>query len=198
MSKATIERKAQEIMEMLQKEPSKKPSLPPQKGQQLLAEKIPAKEKVVGKGKSRTTPDTTVNSQNQIQQLALQTFQVFGISPSKVDLDALMQNIRRISQERSLSLTVMLKNLKTYDAFVNTQGVTTNYSLRNWLSGDGNGYGKNWEKWLQKAKKNLLESLSKEAADKAVQSASLNYSNYKGSKRPSFYPEIKPKTNSNT
>ena len=178
MSKATIERKAKEMMVMIQKAPSKK-TLPREK---------PKTESSI--------PDAVINNKSQIHQLALQTFEVFGISPSKTDLDTLIQNIKRIKKERNIPLTTMQSNLQMYEAFVNTQGVTTNYSLKNWLSGDGNGYGKNWEKWLEKAQKNLQVSPSKKVTDKAL-SSSLDYSNYKTSKRPSFYPEKKSSTKSN-
>lgn len=188
MSKATIERKAREMVAMLQKEAQKKPE-----------QQSPAKEVAKPTSKTKaTTSDIATNAQNQVHQLALQTFEVFGISPSKTDLNALKKKIQRIQQERNLSLTVMQKNLNAYDAYVDTQGVTTQYSLGGWLSGDGSGYGKNWEKWLQKAQKNLSGSLSKEAADKAGQMAGVDYSSYKTSERPGFYPDIKPKTILNT
>jgi len=186
MSRATIERKAQEMVALLQKETQKKP---PKTWQS------PPKEQTKT---ASITPDATAGSKNQVHQLALQTFEVFGISPNKADLNALKQKIQRIQQERNLSLTVMQKNLKTYDIYVGTQGVTTQYSLGGWLSGDGNGYGKAWEKWLQKAKKNLQASLPKEAADKAAQVAGIDYSSYKTPERPGFYPDVKPKTNANT
>ena len=192
MNRATIERKAREIMAVLQKETQKKQEQPQQKRQQSLVEEQ-------GKPTTKsTTPDAAINSQNQVHQLALQTFEVFGISPSKSDLKTLKQKIQRIQKERNLSLTVMQKNLQTYDTYVDTQGVTTQYSLGGWLSGDGNGYGKTWEKWLQKAKKNLLASLPKEAADKAAQIAGTDYSSYKTSERPGFYPDIEPKTDATT
>ena len=165
MSEIIIERKAREIKASLQDETQAQPQMRP--------------------------TDTDTTSEGQTYKLAGQTFEVFDIIPSKSDLKSLVQDILCIQQERDLSLATMQKNLKMYEAFIQTEGVTTNYSLKNWLSGDGNGYGKNWERSLQKAQKNLATKNAGGQASKTAEATNLNYTHYKPSQRPEFYPQKK-------
>lgn len=140
---------------------------------------------------------------NLTYKLAQQTYEVFGVNATKAELESLVGQILRIQQERDLSLDAMRQNLQTYQQFVQTSGVTTNYSLKNWLLGDGNGFGKDWGKSLKKAQQNYQSNLSKE---KGTEATHLDYSNYKSSHPPEFYPDTfqsrnthyPPKTNSNT
>lgn len=106
--------------------------------------------------------------ENQTYSLAKKTFKVFSIHPSKEDLNELVRDILQIQQERDLELKVMEKNLEDYQAFIQTEGVTTNYLLQNWLKSKGNGYGKNWGQDLERVQRQLVYQQQKNAPPKKV------------------------------
>lgn len=100
-----------------------------------------------------STPSTEENTQQHgTYQLAKETYEVFNILPSKKELASLVQQILSIQQERDLSIQQMQHNLKMYQRFIQSHGVTTNYSLKNWLNIEGNGYGRDWSKDLNRVK----------------------------------------------
>jgi hypothetical protein len=105
----------------------------------------------------KVSPTSVLTDESPTQystyQLAKDTYEIFNIVPSKKELASLVQQILNIQQERDLSIQQMQHNLKMYEQFISTEGVTTQYSLENWLTKEGNGYGKDWEKLLARAKK---------------------------------------------
>ena len=111
-------------------------------------------------------PETVEKGANQTYALAKKTFEVFSIHPSKEDLGELVRDILHIQQERDLDLKVMEKNLISYQAFIQTEGVTTNYKLQNWLKSKGNGYGKNWGQELERVQRQLAYQRQKSAPPK--------------------------------
>ena len=103
---------------------------------------------------------------NQTYALAQKTFEVFSIYPTREDLNELVRDILQIQQERDLDLKVMEKNLISYQVFIDTEGVTTNYKLQNWLKSKGNGYGKNWGQELKRVQRQLAYQQQKAAPPK--------------------------------
>jgi len=111
-------------------------------------------------------PKTVEKGANQTYALAKKTFEVFSIHPSKEDLGELVRDILHIQQERDLDLKVMEKNLTSYQDFIQTEGVTTNYKLQNWLKSKGNGYGKNWGQELERVQRQLAYQRQKSVPPK--------------------------------
>lgn len=114
-------------------------------------------------------------------QLAKETYEVFNIVPSKKELASLVQQILNIQQERDLSIQQMQQNLAMYQSFIQTHGVTTNYSLKNWLSTEGNGYGKDWAKDLERIKQ-------KQAYERKKEKGQILHMSYKEDFQPATRP----------
>lgn len=152
------------ILEMLSPESSANISTGEQVNQSDQSENTGLSEQAVYL--EEDAPKTVEKGANRTYALAQKTFEVFSIRPSKQELDELVRDILQIQQERDLDLKMMEKNLEKYQAFIQTEGVTTNYKLQNWLKSKGNGYGKNWGQELERVQKQLAYQQQKSAPPK--------------------------------
>ncbi|EAY29813.1 hypothetical protein [Microscilla marina] len=120
--------------------------------------------------------------QHETYHLAQETYEAFNILPSKKELGNLMQQISNIQQERDLSIQQMRQNLQMYQRFIQTHGVTTNYSLKNWLTIEGNGYGRDWSKDLDRVQKKQDYQRKKEMGQ-------IMYTSYQQDFEPATRPD---------
>ncbi|WP_299464000.1 hypothetical protein [uncultured Microscilla sp.] len=120
--------------------------------------------------------------QHETYHLAQETYEAFNILPSKKELGNLMQQISNIQQERDLSIQQMRQNLQMYQRFIQTPGVTTNYSLKNWLTIEGNGYGRDWSKDLDRVQKKQDYQRKKEMGQ-------IMYTSYQQDFEPATRPD---------
>jgi hypothetical protein len=133
----------------------------------------------------KVSPTSVLTDESPTQygtyQLAKETYEVFNIVPSKKELASLVQQILNIQQERDLGIQQMQQNLAMYQSFIQTHGVTTNYSLKNWLSTEGNGYGKDWAKDLERIKQ-------KQAYERKKEKGQILHMSYKEDFKPATRP----------
>lgn len=133
----------------------------------------------------KVSPTSVLTDESPTQygtyQLAKETYEVFNIVPSKKELAFLVQQILNVQQERDLSIQQMQHNLAMYQSFIQTHGVTTNYSLKNWLSTEGNGYGKDWAKDLERIKQ-------KQAYERKKEKGQILHMSYKEDFKPATRP----------